>query len=108
MGSRPRKNRRRAVAMMHVAIDSHRSANLAVSLHAANGHCHIVDHAESFAVVGKCMVKTSANVDGNAVSQSLACGQNRSSCRQPESRYKIARVRDFKFRLLARAQRTTF
>src|SRR3982074_2787061 len=108
MGARPAKDRCRAVAMMHVAINSHRCANLAISLHAANSHGHIVDHAESFAMVGKCVVKASTNVDRDAVSQGLARSQNRSSCRQPESLDQLGRVRNLKFHLLTRAERTRF
>ena len=46
------KNHGRAIALMDIAIDRHRGANLVVTLHAADGDGHVVDHAEAFAVIG--------------------------------------------------------
>src|ERR1700680_195662 len=69
---------------MNVAIDSHGGVNLVVALHTTDGDGNIVDHAESLAMVGKSMMEAAANVNGDAIGQSLARGQNRSACRQPD------------------------
>ena len=53
---------------MHVAIHGHRGANFVVALQAADGHGYIVNHAEPLAVVGKGVMKASANVDRDAIS----------------------------------------
>src|SRR5580692_958746 len=98
-----RKNCGGAVALMDIAIDSHRRANLAVPLHTSNGDGHIMDHAEAFAVVGKRVMKSSADVDGDSVMQCILCRKNRSACRQPEGGDKLGGKRDFEFHLLARA-----
>src|SRR6202044_817416 len=100
-----RKNCGGAVALMDIAIDSHRRANLAVPLHTSNGDGHIMDHAEAFAVVGKRVMKSSANIDGHSVAQCILCGKNRSTRSQPESRDEFSGKRDFEFHLLPRAQR---
>jgi len=52
---------------MHVAINRHRPGNLAVTLHAADGNGHIVDHAEAFAVIGERVMKSSADADRYSV-----------------------------------------
>src|SRR3984957_684343 len=52
---------------MHVAIHGHRSTNLMVALQSPDGHGHIVNHAESLAMVGKGVVKAATNINSNAV-----------------------------------------
>src|SRR5271166_3169099 len=67
--ARPGKNRGRTVALMHVAIQGHRGANLVVALHAADRNSYIVDHAESLAMIGKSMMKPAANADRDLIGQ---------------------------------------
>ena len=52
---------------MNVAVHGHRGTDLVVALQAADGHGYIVDHAESLAVVGKCVVKAATNVERDTV-----------------------------------------
>ncbi len=90
---------------MNVAIDSHGGANLVVALHATDGNGNIVNHAESLAMVRKRMVEAAANVNGDAIGQGLARGQNRSASRQPERLYEFGGKRNFELHLFLRAER---
>ena len=99
------KNRGRAVALMDVAIDRHRGANLVVALHAADGDGHVVDHAEAFAVIGERVMKSSADADGHAVVEGLVGGQHGTARRQPEGAHQLRRVRHFELQLFERAER---
>ena len=89
---------------MNVAIDSHGGVNLVVALHTTDGDGNIVDHAESLAMVGKSMMEAAANVNGDAIGQSLARGQNRSACRQPECLDEFGGKRNFELHLFLRAE----
>ena len=89
---------------MHVTIEGHGGANLVIALQAADGHGHIVDHAESFAVVGKGVVESAANADADLVGQALAGCQDRSASRQPEGVDQVAREGNFHFHFFARAE----
>ena len=59
----PRKNGRRAVALVDVAIHRHGALDGLVFLQAANADGKIVEHAEALAVVRVGVVKSSAHVD---------------------------------------------
>jgi hypothetical protein len=61
------ENCRRTIAVVNVAVNRHSGANLAVALHAANRNRHVVNHAEAFAVIGKGVVKSAADVYRNAI-----------------------------------------
>src|SRR5947207_3191115 len=61
---------RRPIPMVDVAIDRHRPLDLAVLLDPADGHCYIVDYAESLTVVREGMMKPAAYVESDAVLQS--------------------------------------
>src|ERR1700677_2628579 len=90
-----RKNRSRAVALMDVAVNRHRFSNFFVALHAADGNGHIVEHAETFAVIGEGMMESSANVDGDAVVERMISGQHRAAGRKPKGTHQLWRVRNF-------------
>src|SRR5438876_9549479 len=92
--SRPGKNCRGAIAVMNIAVHGHCCANLAIPLHAPNCHCHVVNHAESFAMVWKCVVKSSADVDRHPVFQRLFCGQNGTARSEPKRVHQLGRVRN--------------
>ena len=86
------KNRRRAVPLVNIAIDRHGGTNLVIALHASNGHCHVMNHAEPFAVVGECVMESSTDVDGDAVVESVIGCQNRSPRSKPEGPNQLRRV----------------
>src|SRR5947209_20023845 len=52
------EDRRRTIALMHIAIHRHGALDGAIAQQPADGHRYIVNHAKAFAVVGKGMVKT--------------------------------------------------
>src|SRR5216110_1229544 len=96
---------RRPIPMVDVAIDRHRPLDLAVLLHPADGHCYIVDYAESLAVVREGMMKPAAYVESDAVLQSELRRLDRASSRQPERPDQLRRVGDLHLRLFKRRQR---
>jgi len=49
--------------VVHVAVDGHGGGNFVIALHAAYGHGHVMNHAESFAMIRKCMVKATPDVE---------------------------------------------
>lgn len=61
-----RENGSGSVAMMNVGVDDHSGFDGAVVLEAANGDCHIMQHAETFAVIRKSVMETAADVDRHA------------------------------------------
>src|SRR5205085_5313937 len=61
------ENYGRAGSLMDVAVHRHGARDFVVALHAADGDGYVVNHTEAFAVIGKSMMETSANVDGDAV-----------------------------------------
>src|SRR5208282_1963151 len=69
------KNCGRAIALMDVAIDGHRRTNLVVTLHAADGDGHVVDHTKAFAVIGEGVMESSADADRHAVVQGMVGGE---------------------------------
>ena len=90
---------------MHVAINRHRPANLAVTLHASDGDGHVVNHAEALAVIGERVMESSANADCHTVAESIIGGQNGAARGQPEGLYQGGRKGDFEFHLLAWSER---
>src|SRR6266478_1539411 len=77
------ENRRRTVPLMHVGIHYHRSFDRTVSLHLPDGHCDVMNHAESFAMIGIRMMKAAANICAKAIFESAPCGQNRTARGEP-------------------------
>src|SRR5258708_25926209 len=61
-----RKDDGSAVAVMDVAVHRHGASDLAVFVQLLDGHGNVMNHAEAFAMAGKCMMKASANVHANA------------------------------------------
>src|SRR5208282_6046425 len=82
--TRAGKNHGRTIALMDVAIDGHRGANLAVTLHAADGNGHVVDHAEAFAVTRERVMESTADADRHAVVEGMIGSQHGTACGEPE------------------------
>ena len=89
---------------MHVAIHRHGATNFAALLHGANGDGKIVDHAEAFAVIGKGVMKSAADVDANTVFQRAFGRQNRAAGVQQEGIHHLRRIWNLHLQLFARAQ----
>jgi hypothetical protein len=90
---------------VYVAVDSHRGVDPVVALHATNRNRDVVDHAESFAVVGEGVVKSASNADRDLIRQCLARGEDRSASRQPERVDQVARIGNLHLHFFARAER---
>ncbi len=90
---------------MHVAIHGHRGTYFVVALQAADCHGYIVDHAEPLAVVGKGVMKASANVDRDAIAQRVLRRQYRPTGGEPECLHQFRRKGNFQLQFFARAQR---
>ena len=91
---------------MHIAVDHHGPSDEAVTLHAADGNGHIIEHAKPFPVICEGVVEAASNVDAAVISQRLPGGNNRSPGDVPECLHQFFAVRDFQFQFLARAQRS--
>src|ERR1700751_6189739 len=83
------KNSGGTVALVHIAVESHRGTNLLVTLHAANRDGDIIDHAKAFAVIGKGVVKSATNRNGNAIVERGLGSEYRTACCQPESVHQL-------------------
>ncbi len=94
----------RSVALMHVAVDGHGGADFVVALHAPDGDGHVVNHTEALVVIGKGVMKSAADTDGDTIAQTLPRCQDGSSRRQPEGFHQIARVGNFHFHFFAGAE----
>src|SRR5208283_3204751 len=70
------EDKRRAVALVHIAVHRHRATDGSSFLEHADGHGEIVDHAKTFAVLRKSVVKTAAHVDANSIFECELCRQN--------------------------------
>src|SRR3954470_23353486 len=66
---RPGKDCSRAVAVVDVTVDRHGGTDFVVTLHATNCDRNIVDHAKAFAMVGKRVVKSAADVHRDSIVQ---------------------------------------
>jgi len=65
-----------AIALVDVAVYGHGAGDSVIALHAPDGDGHIVNHAEAFAVVGKRMMESATDVEGDVILQSIIGGQN--------------------------------
>ena len=65
-------------------------------------------HAETFAVAGKGMVESAAEIYPEAVLQGAARSQDRSARGQPESLDDLLRIREFEAHALAGRERIVF
>jgi hypothetical protein len=77
---------------------------VAVALHAADGHRHVIDQAKAFTVIREGMVEAASYVNAAVVSQGLFGGHNRASGLVPERIDKPLTVGHFQLKFLARAQ----
>src|SRR5215469_4465679 len=102
----PGKDGGGAVALVHIAVDGHRGANLAVALHAADGNRDVVNHAEALAVIGESMVKSPSDIDGHAILPSVLRRKNRTSRCQPERANQFRREGNLELEFLPRGQRS--
>src|SRR5215471_21702202 len=84
----------RSVAVVNVAINRHSAGNLVVTLHAADGHGHVVDHAKPLSVVGKRVMKSATDVKCHAILLCKVAGEHGASRSQPKGSYEFRRVRD--------------
>src|ERR1700678_4345030 len=98
------KNRGSAVALMHVAIDGHCSANSAIALHAADSDGHVVYNAKAFPMTRECVMESSADAESDAVVKAMISRQNRAPGGEPEGAHYLRRVREFEFHLFASAE----
>ena len=89
---------------MDVAIDNHGAMNFSVMLHLANGDGDVVDGAETFAVIRKGMVKSTAYVEADTFVESQAGRQGGAACRQPECARHFRRIRNLELQNLFLAQ----
>jgi len=94
-----------AVALVDVAIHGHGARDLLLLLQAADGHGHVVDHAEALAVVGEGVVEAAAQVEGHAVSQRVLGRQDGAARGQPEGAHQLRRVRDLEQQFLLIGER---
>ena len=102
----PAKNRRRAIPVVHVRIDHHRALDRAIVLQSPDRHGHIVNHAETFAMIGTRMMESAADIRRPAISQRALSRENRSSRGQPARVHQFLRVRYFESRNFGLAQRS--
>ena len=76
-GSGPRWNAHagkdggRAVALVDVAIHGHGAGDFVIALHAADGDGHVMNHAEAFAMVGKGVMESAADVECDSILQCI-------------------------------------
>ena len=80
-------------------------ANGAIGLHPADGHGHVVNHAEAFAMPRKGMMKSAADIHPKPIPHRMLRRQNRTAGRQPEPFDGLLRARDFQPHPFGRAQR---
>ena len=103
-----RENRGGAVALMNVRVDDHGGLDGAVVLQAANGDGDVVDDAETFAVIRKSVMKTSADVRRRAVREgALPCFDGTAGS-EPAGFHEFLRVRNFHAQLFDGAERAGF
>src|SRR6266481_1709038 len=98
------KNSRCAVAMVHVGIDDERLADRTIRLEAADADGHIVDGAESFAVIRIGMMESAAEIATEAVTQCRLRGEDRAAGSEPEGFNELWRVRHLKPHFFAGGQ----
>src|SRR5258707_1029439 len=98
------KNSRRAVAMVHVGIDDQRLADRTIRLEAADADGHIVDGAESFAVIRMGVMESAAEIATKAVTQCRLRGEDRAAGGEPEGFNELRRVWHLKPHLFAGGQ----
>src|SRR5215471_4626069 len=90
---------------MDVAIDRHCGTDLVVALKTADGDGDIVDHAESFAVVGKCVMESTADADRNFVNEALLGCEDGAPSSEPECVCQLTGIWDLHFHFFALAER---
>ena len=86
------EDRGRSVAVMHVAIHHHRTANRAVLLQLPNRNRDIVDRAKALTVPPECVMKASTDVESDSPPQRIARGHSQLT-QQIEVAYQLALCR---------------
>ena len=104
----PGENRGGAVAVMNVAIDDQGFFDQTLILQRADGDSDVVDGAKTFAVGRKRVMKSSADVESDAIAQRVAGRQNGPAGGQPKALHHLARVRNFELDDLGFGQRSGF
>src|SRR5712692_6363090 len=74
-------------------------------LMAAGRYGDVVDHAEAFSVVGESVMKSAADIDGDAVFERMLSGENRSARCQPKGAHQFRRERYLQFHFFPRTER---
>ena len=90
-----RENGGRAVAVVHVTVDHHRSLNQTFLLHFANSYRNVVNRAESLTVPRECVVESAADIESDPIVEREAGGQRRAARCQPKRLHHFLRVRNF-------------
>ena len=82
---------------MYIAIDRHRASDLVVPLHAPDRHRDVVDHAKALTMIGKRMMKASADIEGDTVFEGETRGKDCAAGGEPERIDHLARIRNLEF-----------
>jgi hypothetical protein len=90
-----------AVALVDIAINGHGGADLVIPLQAADGDGDIVDHAESFAVIGEGVMESSTDADADFVGEGAVSGKNGASGGKPEGFDQVAGVGNLHLKFFA-------
>src|ERR1700732_4985302 len=94
-----------AISLMYVGIDNQDLPQSAIGLQSPDSDGDIVDHAETFAMAGKCVVESAADVEAETVFKSTTRGEDRSACTEPKASHPSLGVRNFQSHPFACAQR---
>ena len=81
--------------MVYVAIHHHGAADGAIALEDADGHGHVVDGAETFAVAGERVVKSTADVVAHALFERQPRGQRSARGGQGKGFHHVTRIWNF-------------
>ena len=100
------EDRSSPISLVNVTVHSHRPYDFFLTLHMANRDGHIVNHAETLAVIGKGVMESAADVESDAIFQRILGSQNRSARRQPEGPHQFRRERNLHLGFFARGKRS--
>src|SRR5260221_6312879 len=98
------KDGRGAVAMVHVAVYDECSLDQRFVLERAYRDRNIVNGAESLAVSWKSVMKTTADIESDAIAQRITGCQNAASCSQPERLHHLPRIWNLELQKFFNAQ----
>src|SRR5260370_22056770 len=93
-----------AVAVVYIAVYDERTLDQRFVLQRANGDRNIVNGAKPLAVSGKSMVKSTADIESDAIAQRIVGCQDCASCSQPERLHHLLRIRNLELQKFFDAQ----